>query len=157
MDKIFEISTNFVKVSNLSLEEYTNLLKQEKENIKKYLQENFENPERMTYFNFKIDYGKMGHPYWQTLYMDKGDEQYERSYDSLKESKNFEKAIGYKIFIREQNPNEKNPRQLSYSSFGEIEFLFDEETTKEFKEADRKLTEDIMCFYDNLSSNYRGD
>ena len=156
MDKIFEISTNSVKVSNLSLEEYTNLFKQEKENIKKYLEENFSNPERMTYFNFKIDYGKMGHPYWQTLFMDKGDEQFERSYDTLKESKNFEKAIGYKIFIREQSTNPKEG-ELSYSAFGEIEFLFDEELTNELKEADRKLAEDVMRFYADSRSNYRGD
>ena len=157
MDKIFEISTNLVKVSNLSLEEFENIFNEEKENIVKFLKENFDNPEKISYLNFKINYGEMTYPYGQTLYMDKGDEQYERSYNLLNKSENWNKAIGYRIFIREQYPNESNPRQLSGLAFGEIEFLFDEELTKELKEKDTKLTEEVAKFYADSRTNFIGE
>lgn len=157
MEKIFEISTNLVKVSNLSFEQFKNIFNQEKENIAKFLKENFDNPEKISYLDFKINYGKMSRPYGQTLYMNQGDEQYERSFELLNKSENWNKATGYKIFIREQYPNEKNPRQLSGLAFGEIEFLFNEELTKELKEKDIKLAEDVMEFYANPRTNYTGD
>lgn len=167
MDKIFEISSKNVKVVNLSLEQFTELFAQEKENIVRFLKENFDNPERMTYFSYRIDHGTLSHPVWQTMYITKQPENYDkldderksqfyRAYTSLKESKNWEKATGYRIYINEQSLNPKE-RQLSYSAFGEIEFLFDEETTRELKEADEKLAKDVTRFYNETRSNYRGD
>lgn len=156
MDKIFEITTNTVKVSNLSFNEFKELFKNEATKIENFLKENFDNPEKISYLNFIIDHGTTTHPYGQTLYIDKGDEQYERSYNLLKKSPNFEKAIGYKIVVREQNPR-SNERILSGLAFGEIEFLFDKETTEKFKKMDEYLAKDITEFYANCRTNFVGD
>ena len=157
MEKIFEIITAPLNLQNTSFEEFRNIFSEERNKIEKFLNENFENPEKITYLDYKIDYGKIGKPYGQSLYMNKGDEQYEKAFNLLKQSENFNKAIGYKIYIKDSHSNENNPKQLSGLAFGYVEFLFDEELTKEFKEADRKLHEDVAKFYVDSRTNHTGD
>ena len=157
MEKTFEISAASLDLKNTSYEEFKNVFSAEKTKIEKFLNENFDNPDRISYLDFKIDYGQIVRPYGQTLYLNKDDKQYEKAYNLLKKSPNFDKVIGYRIYIREPRMDKDNPRKLSYISFGTIKFLFDESLMNELEEKDRELARNISRFYSNSNSNYTGD